>query len=73
MSEWTDEERVDRAKLIGCEPDMLLPRYRICGDCKHFSKCNGLFGCKFASLSCGWSPSRFIRGDFQPVVAAGGE
>lgn len=41
------------------EPDMILPAGKTCGDCVHLSRCKMLFGCKDASRTCDFSPSRF--------------
>jgi len=49
------------ASRLGVEVNMLLPKHRTCGDCVHIRRCYALFGCKWVSRSCDWSPSRFVR------------
>lgn len=60
-NDWTDEEREQRAKELHVESDMVLPKYRTCGDCVHIIRCVRLFGVKWANKSCGWSPSQFQK------------
>lgn len=55
----SDVSRMNRARLIGCEMDMLLPEDRTCGDCAHFNRCHKLFGCDPSFVNCDWDPSRF--------------
>lgn len=45
---------------------MWLPEGRACRDCVRFSGCVKFFGCKAESVTCDWSPSRFVSRD--PLV-----
>lgn len=48
------------------ERSMWLPEGRACRDCARFAGCVRFFGCRAESVTCDWSPSRFISRD--PLV-----
>lgn len=53
----TERQPMTRARHP--ERDMHLPEGKTCADCRHFSRCNAMFGHIAADEVCDWSPSRF--------------
>lgn len=50
----------ERAKLLHCEPDMVLPEGKTCKDCIRFLSCAGFLGQHIQdNQHCDWSPSYF--------------
>lgn len=43
------------------ESDMELPAGKTCGDCRHFRRCNAMFGHIAEDEVCDWSPSRYAE------------
>lgn len=50
---------------------MHLPDGMTCSDCRHFARCNAIFGHIAADEVCDWSPSRFHQKplDFSTALA----
>lgn len=50
------------------ERDMHLPDGMTCADCRHFCRCNAIFGHIATDEVCDWNPSRFSP--TEPAAAA---
>ena len=54
-----EREPMKRSKVSDADK-MSLPEGKTCGDCRHFRRCNGIYGHIAAYEVCDWAPSRFI-------------
>lgn len=51
-------------------PEMNLPEGSTCADCRHFARCEAIFGHIATDEVCDWSPSRFSPAERATVSAA---
>lgn len=54
-----NSERQPMTRARHPEREMHLPDGMTCADCRHFNRCNAIFGHIATDEVCDWSPSRF--------------
>lgn len=53
------QERKPMTRASHPEASMHLPEGMTCSDCRHFARCNAIFGHVAGDEVCDWAPSRF--------------
>lgn len=63
-------ERPPMTRARHPERDMHLPDGMTCADCRHFARCEAIFGHIATDEVCDWSPSRFLATERAATSAA---